>query len=173
MEKWRAEVIDRAVSERDFAQLTDLIRSPNLPPDDRDYLANVVLGLLNGDVAPPNHRPKKRKTEQEAIDIAFDVVRLTRYRPEWAKWSAAVMKVAQKRGCSQSKVWSALRRHRTQAVVSFEEAEYEAMADAARDWEWKEAVEHLKEEHGDREFSDEEVHDEIEEMHQAWANFDP
>lgn len=98
------EAIERAVSERDFARLADLIRRPNLPPEDRDFLAKTVLGLLNGDVAPPNHRPKKPKTERAAIDIAFDVVRLTRYRPEWAKWSAAVIKVAQERGCSPSKV---------------------------------------------------------------------
>jgi ribosomal protein L14E/L6E/L27E len=172
-DKWYIEAIDRAVSERDFARLANLIRSPNLSAEDRDYLAKTVLGLLNGDIKAPNHRPKKSKTEWEAKDIAFDVVRLNRYRHEWTKLNAAVKKVAQDRGCSVAKVWNALRHHRGRAVWKFEEAEYEAMVDAAHEAEREAAVEHLKEEHGDREFSDEEVQDEIEAQRQAWVDFEP
>jgi hypothetical protein len=126
--EWFAEAIDRAVSERDFAGLTDWIRSPNLSAEDRDHLANTVLGLLNGDAKRPNHRPRKSKTKREAQDIAEDVVRLHRYRREWSKLSAAVKQV---RGCSVSKVWDALKEHRVRAIVSFEEAEYDSMLDYA------------------------------------------
>ncbi len=139
-DKWYTEAIDRAVSERDFARLTDWIRNPNLSAEDRSYLAKTVLSLLNGEVKFPNHRPKKSKTEWDAQRIAEDVVRLHRYRPEWSKLSAAVKQVAQDRGCSVSKVWGALREHRGRAVWRFEEAEYDAMIDAACEAEWKEAV---------------------------------
>jgi hypothetical protein len=45
--------------------------------------------------------------------------------------------------------------------------------DAAYEAEWESAVESLKEQHGDREFTDEEVRDEIEEQRRAWEDFDP
>jgi hypothetical protein len=171
-DKWYAEAIDRAISDRDFARLADWIRSPTLSTENRDHLAKTVLGLLNGKIKRPNHRPKKTKTKQVAQDIAEDVVRLHRYRREWAKLSAAVKKVAQDRGCSASTVWGALKEHRVRAIVRFEEAEYDAMLDEAYTAEWEAAVEHLKEEHGDREFSDEEVRDEIEEQRQAYYDLE-
>jgi hypothetical protein len=52
-DKWYTEAIDRAVSERDFARLTDWIRNPNLSAEDRSYLAKTVLSLLNGEVKFP------------------------------------------------------------------------------------------------------------------------
>jgi hypothetical protein len=85
VDKWHKEAIDRAVNERDFTRLADLIRNINLSPEVRDYLAQVVLGLLTQEIAPPKHRPKSKKAEWEAKDIAKDVERLHRYRPEWAK----------------------------------------------------------------------------------------
>src|SRR5262249_17226518 len=88
VDKWRKRAIDRAVGERNFAYLADLIRKGDLSVEVRDYLANAVLGLLTGEITPPKHRPKKQKTACEAKHIAKDVVRLHRYRPEWAKLSA-------------------------------------------------------------------------------------
>jgi hypothetical protein len=173
VDKWHKEAIDRAVSERDFARLADLIRNINLSPEARDYLAKMVLGLLTGEIAPPKHRPKKQKTEWEAKDIAKDVVRLHRYRPEWAKLTAAVEKVAQDRGCSPSKVWGALKDHRLLAILGYEKSEYDAMADAAYEAAWESAEASLREQHGEREFTDEQVHAEIEEQRRAWEDFDP
>lgn len=91
--KWYTEAIDRAVSEREFARLTDMIRSPDLS--------------------------------------------------SWA------------------------------IVAKLEEQEYDSMVDDAMEAEWAEAVKHLREEHGDREFSDEEVDAEIEEMHRSWEDAHP
>jgi hypothetical protein len=173
VDKWYKEAIDRALSERDFACLANLIRNANLPPDIRDYLAKVVLGLLTGEMTPPKHRPKKQKTKWEAKDIAKDVVRLHRYRPEWVKVTAAVAKVAQDRGCARSKVWGALRDYRLLAILGFEKHEYDAMLDAAHEAARESAVDALKQEHGDREFTDEEVSDEIEERQRAWEDFNP
>jgi hypothetical protein len=127
VDEWRKEAIDRAVSERDFAGLADLIRNINLSPDVRDYLAKVVLGLLTKQIKPPAHRPKKSKAKWEARDIADDVVRLHRYHAQWAKLTAAVKKVAEDRGCAESKVWSALSQYRGRAVIRLEKFEYDAM----------------------------------------------
>jgi hypothetical protein len=172
VDKWRKEAIDHALSERDFAYLADLIRGPDLDPDARDYLATIVLGLLTGKIKRPKHRPKKKSTKWEARHIARDVMGLHRYRPEWAKVTAAVVKVAKDRGCAVSTVWKAWSEHQLEALLFYEQHEYDAMLDIAHEDEWKSAVESLKEQHGDREFTDEEVHDEIDEQRMAYQDFD-
>ena len=40
--------VDRALAERNFECLVSLLRDQNTPSDVRDYLADVVLGLLTG-----------------------------------------------------------------------------------------------------------------------------
>lgn len=165
--------IDDSVSERDPDFLANLIRAEDLNAEVKEHLAHVIFELLTGKKKFPAHRPKKKDADRQARWIAEEVVRIHRYRPEWAKLTAAVKKVAQDQGCGESKVWGALKDHRVGALIRLEEAEYDAMVDAAYEAEWKEAVEHLKEEHGDREFSDEEVHDEIAEMRSAYHDLDP
>lgn len=113
---WTINQIDRALRERDFNYLTDLIRQPDLAPEVRDHLAKVVLGLLTGDIKRPAHRPTRKKTQEEAKGIAKQVLVLHRLHPGWEKLSAAVKQVAQKRECSESKVWSALSSHYRFAV---------------------------------------------------------
>ena len=46
------------------------------------------------------------------------------------------------------------------------------MVEAAHEAAWESAVAALKQEHGDREFTDEEVNDEIYEQQRAWEDFD-
>ena len=47
---WAIELIDRALNERNFAYLADLIRKSDPSPKVRDHLATVVLGLLTGKI---------------------------------------------------------------------------------------------------------------------------
>ena len=50
---WAIELIDRALNERNFAYLADLIRKSDLSPKIRDHLANVVFGVLTGKIKLP------------------------------------------------------------------------------------------------------------------------
>jgi hypothetical protein len=169
---WEKELLDRVLSDRDFTYLAGRIRrADELSPEAREQLATVIHGLLTGKIKRPKHRPKKQSTEWEAQQIARDVIHLHRYRPEWSKLSAAVKKVAKDRDCAESKVWAALKDHRIGAVVRLEELEYDAMWEAAYEARWKAAVDSLKEEHGDREFSDEEVEAAAQELDEAGADY--
>ena len=157
MTKDRAiDFIDRAQHERDFTYLTDLIRKSDLAPEVRDHLATVVLGLLTRRIKLPAHRPKREKTKWEAKQIAIEVLILHRYQG-WEKLSAAVMQVAQKRGCSASKVWTALGNNRFLAEEYLDKHELHAMLDAAYTARREVALKSLKQEHGDRKFTDDEV----------------
>ena len=164
------ELIDRALNERDFAYLADLIRKSDPSPKVRDHLANVVLGFLTGRIKLPAHRPKRAETAEEPKQIAKMVLQVHKWHRGWEKLSAAVKQVAQRKGCSESKVWNALRNHRLLSELHLDKVEYDTMVDAA----YREAaIESLKQEYGDREFSDEEVEAAFEALEKAWANFDP
>ena len=167
------ELIDRALNERDFAYLADLIRKSDLSPKVRDHLANVVLGLLTGKIKLPAHRPNKAETAEEPKQIAKMVLQVHKWHRGWEKLSAAIKQVAQRKGCSESKVWNALRNHRLLAELHLDNAEYDTMVDAAYMANREAAIESLKQEYGDREFSDEEVEAALEELEKASANFDP
>jgi hypothetical protein len=58
MDSWWSERIDRALHERNFTFLADLIRKADLPSEVRDRLATVILGLLKrlAEVAPNTKR---------------------------------------------------------------------------------------------------------------------
>ena len=58
-------------------------------------------------------------------------------------------------------------------MICLEEFQYDAMIEAAYEAAWDSAVDALKQEHGDREFTDEEVSDEIEEQQRVREDFDP
>ena len=77
-EEWAIELIDRALNERNFAYLADLIRKSDLSPKVRDHLANVVLGLLTGKIKLPAHRPERTETAEEAKQVAKMVVKRCR-----------------------------------------------------------------------------------------------
>jgi hypothetical protein len=170
---WAIELIDRALNERNFAYLADLIRKSDPSPKVRDHLATVVLGLLTGKIKLPAHRPKRAETAEEAKQIPKMVLQVHKWHRGWEKLSAAVKQVAQRKGCSESKVWNALRNHRLLAELHLDKVEYDTMVDAAYTANREAVIESLKQEYGDREFSDEEVEAAVEELEKAWANFDP
>ena len=171
MARWATvEHIDRAVREGKYAYLAELIRhADELSPEVRDHLATVALGALTGKIKRPKHRPQKAETEWRAKEIAERVVSLGRYHG-WDKRTAAVQQVCQEYGCGPSTVYAALRKFRVLIELKFEEHEYDAMLDAAYESRREMAIESLREEFGDREFSDEEVADAEHEVDQASAD---
>ena len=170
---WTIELIDRALNERNFDYLADLIRKSDPSPQVRDHLATVVLGLLTGEIKLPARRPKSAETTDEPKQIAKMVLQVHKWHRGWERLSAAVKQVAQRKGCSESKVWNALRNHRLLAELHLDKVEYDTMVDAAYTANREAAIESLKQEYGDREFSDEEVEAAVVELERAWASFDP
>jgi hypothetical protein len=122
------ELIDHALNERNFVYLANLVRDAKLSPEVRDYLAKIICGLLIGEISPAAHRPKRKKTEWEAMQIARDVLQLHRCEG-WKKISAAVEKVAEDRGCKKSK--KALSDHRAWAELDLNRHEFDDMIDLA------------------------------------------
>jgi hypothetical protein len=96
------EDVVRALRERDFIYLTGLIRE-RLSAEDRDELAELILGLLTRTVKLPAHRPPKELTRESGFEIAWRVEELT--QSGWTKRGAAVRKAVEEFGCSDSKVW--------------------------------------------------------------------
>jgi hypothetical protein len=167
---WPAK-IDEAVQRRDFEWLTRMV-TVNLPHVDREYLAKVILDLLTGKIRPPARRPKNPRTEWRDRDLAYRAVTLQQ-RPEWGKRTAVVEKLHEETGCAKSTIWKAIAEHGGMWEYRMEEAAYDAMLDLAYEAEWESAVDALRGEHGEREFTDEEIRDQIEKDREAYADFDP
>ena len=171
---WAIELIDRALNERNFAYLADLIRKSDPSPKVRDHLATVVLGLLTGKIKLPAHRPKRAETAEEAKQIPKMVLQVHKWHRGWEKLSAAVKQVAQRKGCSELERYGMLC-----ATIGFWQS---CIWTTPNTTPWsmpltrrigKQPIESLKQEYGDREFSDEEVEAAFEALEKAWANFDP
>jgi hypothetical protein len=160
--------IERALDERDFDYLSRLIIRQDLTEDVRAHLAGVVRALLTGEIKFPSHRPKSIRTFAEAVKIGNRVHQL-----KWQGVKKAIAVAATEFKCSISKVEKVYANHK-KALANYqrEKAQNDYMMDMAYDAARDAAVTHLKEEHGDREFTDEEVSDEIEAQQQAWADFD-
>jgi hypothetical protein len=96
-------------------------------------------------------------------------------RKGWEKVGAAIQKIAQEEGISPRTVWSrwAQGDYRLWAHLTLEKLEHDAMVDLAHEAAWEAAMESLAEEHGDREFTDEEIESRLEQLQQEWADFDP
>jgi hypothetical protein len=170
MAKDRAiERIDRAGHDGDSNYLADLIRKPDLAPEVRDHLATVVFGLLTGKIKRPAHRPKSQKIEQDAKEIAKQVLVLNRWQG-WEKRIAAVKHVAQKLGCGEQKVWNALRDHGFEAERNLDKREFEILDDANTAMR-EAAVNSLNDKYGDREFTHEEVKAEADELAESLADY--
>jgi hypothetical protein len=164
--------VDSLVAERNIDGLVRCLRKDSTSAEVKDYLAEVISDLLKGKIKFPRRRPPKRLLDWEHRDIARRVVSLNRYHG-WDKIGAAVKQAAEEFKCSEQKVWKCLRQFRWLIICQMEKHEYDAMMVAANDAARDAAVAHLKEEHGDREFTDREVSDEIEAQQQAWAEFHP
>jgi hypothetical protein len=172
--KWYASKrgIDRAVSDRDLAYLTDLIRDPDMLPELREQLADAILGLLTGQTKRPAHRPKREATIRETEGIGERVWRLRRFEG-WKKVTSAVKRVSEELGCSEKKVWNAWRdfdllKHE----MHHEKASFDAMLNAAHEARLEEAAAWLAENEGAREFSDEEVEAAAKQLDEQWAEHD-
>lgn len=160
--------IDRALDERNFAYLSELIARQDLAADVRAHLANVVLGLLTGKIKFPPHRRKSPRTLSDQLEIGNRV-----YQLKWQGVKKPTAIAADEFQCSISKVEQCCKVHRA-ALKHYGdekrrddylwEMHYETRADAA--------LECLKEEHGEREFSDDEIEGKAKELDEAWANFD-
>ena len=158
---WRGS-IDKAVQQRDFARLAEMIFNTTMPQAAREYLAKIILDLLAGRIRAAKHRPKNWQTEWKNQQLAQRAVSLQRYHHEWKKLTAVVEKIHQETGRAKSAIWKAIKKYRGYAEHRLEEAEYDAILDAAYEAEWESAVHSLIEEFGERDFTDEEVRDQIE-----------
>jgi hypothetical protein len=139
-----------------------------LPIDVRAHLAKMVLALLDKKIEFPAHRLQKSKTFQDQITIGSRVQDLKHQRAKKPFETVAV-----EFGCSVRKVqgsWAVYRDFSEE--LSQERRRDDALIDMAYEAAHNAAMATLKEEHGDREFTDEEVSDEIDAQQQATADFD-
>ena len=166
------EDVDSLVAERNIDGLVLTLRKESTSPEVKDYLVEVLSKLLKGEITFPRRRPPNRLLGWEHKDIAKRVVSLNRYHG-WDKIGAAVKQTSAEFNCSEPKVWKCLKEFRGLIVYQMEEDEYGAMIDAAYEARWEAALESLKETHGDRKFSDEEVEAEAEELDQALEDAHP
>ena len=163
---------------RDFEYLADLVRhADKLRPDVRGHLANIILGLLKGEIKRPKHRPTKGATLDERRKIARRVIEVEE-KAERKKVAQSVAEVAAEYGCSVTKVWRSLRDYKENERLGrdrwrMEDAMQDYMLDAANEMRREAAVERLTEEHGsDREFTDDEIRDAEHQLDAEWADDD-
>ena len=146
-------MIDRAVGERDYTYLSKLIGEPNLPPVVREHLALTVLALLTKKIAFPAHRPEKMKTFTEKMAIGARVRELKNQRAKKPFETVSV-----EFNCCVRKVQSCWAVYRDLAEeLSRAKHENDALREMAYEANRAAAVQSLKEEHGDRDFSEEEI----------------
>jgi hypothetical protein len=116
--------------------------------------------------------PPKKGLYREKREVAERVWNLKKARG-WKKVGSAIEHVAKEMRRSERYVWGCWKifdpvRHEYQ----LEEAEFDAILDAARDARWEATIESLKEEHGEREFTDEEIADAAHELDQkGWPDY--
>src|SRR4029079_6507702 len=99
--------IDRAFRERDIDFLCDQISNDRLAPTVRQYLAQIIRGILSGEVGFAKHRPKAKASSKNTWKIGLRVLALR--RSGWPKLSAAVKQVASEFKCSDRKVYACLK----------------------------------------------------------------
>jgi len=165
------EEIDACVAGRDIAGLAYFIRSSYLEPELRQYLAEVVSGLLTRKMSFPSRRPKGTMTLWKRRDVAERVWIKHKRLP---KISRAVAEVAKELKCSERKVWACWEKGAYVGLFEAreEEARYEAMAEAAYDQRWNDARDSLVEKHGpERDFTDEEIAAEAKVLDEAMADW--
>jgi hypothetical protein len=151
MPKWtNKEFVDSAYGNRDVVAVANMIRDADLPLEVREHLAGVILGHLSGSTTFPKRRPPKQGLYWEKHSIA-EKVWWAKKSNGWKKISSAVAHVAGELKCSPRKVCDCLKVLDPAGYeIKREEAEFEAMLDAAYEARWEAAVESLREEHGER-----------------------
>jgi hypothetical protein len=118
-------------------------------------------------------RPRKDRWDERKWTV-LAVLSLSQ-RKGWEKIEAAVLKVAEQEGISPRTVWSrwADGDYRLWASLTLEKNEYDAMIELAHEFAEEEARKSLTAEHGEREFTNEEIKSRIEELEEDWGNVDP
>ena len=160
--------IDRALEERNFSFLSELICRQDLAADTRTYLAKVVLGLLTGKIKYPPHRRKSAHTFMNALEIGNRVQQL-----KWQGVKKPTVVAATEFECSVRKVEQCYAAHKA-ALKHYgdEKRQHDYLIDMAYETLRESAIEALKEEHGEREFSEEEIGAAAEKIEEEWANID-
>jgi hypothetical protein len=105
-----------ALTRRDFAYLTDLVRDDAaLEPEARELLAEIFLNILSGKWKRSARRPQSLTAEQRRFDIAKRVAEL-----ETVGWpaEAAVAQVASEFDCTPRWVWKMQSEHRKITVIA-------------------------------------------------------
>ena len=158
--------VDHATRERDYTYLCKLIGDPDLPPDVRAHLAKIILALLTKKIQFPAHRLAKSKTFMDQIAIGSRIQDLKRQGAKKPFETVAV-----EFGCSVRKVqgcWAVYRDFSRELQAEKYRDDYER--DMAHEAHRAAAVQSLKDEHGDRDFSEEEIEAAEQELAEAWAS---
>jgi hypothetical protein len=100
------EGIDQAVIERNIELLVGLISKPRLPQETRDYLANVIEGLLSKRISFPNRKPKQ-DLEEKRLELVARALEVKKEKG-W-KLRAVIDFVAEEMRCAPSTAWAAWR----------------------------------------------------------------
>jgi hypothetical protein len=173
--KWKPtkEFINDALGQRDIVALTNLIRDQDLPPEVRQHLADTIHGLLTKKIKWPRRRPPKKGLYSEKRQVAERVWNLKKARG-WQKVSSAISHVAKELKLSERTVWGCWKVFDPAGYeYLLKRVEFDFMMDAGMDERREAAIELLKEEHGEREFTDEEIEDAAYEVDQAWHDASP
>jgi hypothetical protein len=172
--KWTTkEFIDDALGARNIVALTNLICDDDLPPEVRKHLANIIHGLLSGTIKFPRRRPPKRGLYWDKHTLAVRVWNAKKANG-WKKISSAIEQVASEEKCSPRTIWDCWKVFDPAGYeFQLERVEFDFMMDAGMDERREAAIELLKEEHGEREFTDEEIADAAYEVDQAWHDASP
>ncbi|MGH6748710.1 MAG: hypothetical protein ACRECI_05270 [Methyloceanibacter sp.] len=175
--------LDRALKQRDLVFLSDQVGNDDLSPKVRSHLAAIIRGLLTREIKIPNHRPPVDSSKKNTWKIALRVFELR--RSGWDKMSAAIKQAQEEFKCSETKVWTSLRKFRGVLRASQlhldnwyddwreerqreerreeEQREEERQEEERREEEWRErcneAEAYLIETEGQRAFTDKEIED--------------
>jgi hypothetical protein len=151
------EDIDDAVRLRHPEWLAKYITDDQLPKEVRQHLAEIIEGLFTGRIKLPRGRVPQRDLWYQKKVIAEQVWRVKKSNG-YAKIGSAIDHVAKELKCSPRKVWNFWRGFNP---IAYEEKlsdmHYDALRDEALEARAESALEWLKENEGDRGFSDEEI----------------
>jgi hypothetical protein len=149
--------LDKAAEERDIDFLCLQIWNPNLSPEKREHLAQLIHSLLLGKMPRPKGRPRASAASKNTGSIAIRVLSLKR---EGWKLSAAVREAATAFKCKDRKVYECLRTFRQTL------REVEASYEYRQIWGWQDDLEERRreEERAEEERLEEQRHEE--ELHE-------
>ena len=98
-------VLARAFREKNFVFITNIIRGnviAVLPPSQRDFLADTILGLLTGKITYPKNQPPSTKARALRENVG---ARLFELESSGVNHDAAVFEVSREAGKSEPYVW--------------------------------------------------------------------